>query len=223
MTNTNENRPGAATGNRLKITVAVAAILAVAGAAYLGLSPAGKSGGGACPVPNEELKQLARGEVAAFNIPSQPGSFPELTFKAADGTPVTLSSFRGKTVLVNLWATWCVPCRLEMPALDKLQQEHGGDNFQVIAINVDTSGPERPRKWLADNAINNLGFYTDDSGTVLKTLQKSGHAVGLPTTVLVNASGCEVGTLRGGAEWASDDAVKLIRTVAEGTTGRETP
>jgi thiol-disulfide isomerase/thioredoxin len=128
-----------------------------------------------------------------------------------DGQQRSLVDFKGKTVLVNLWATWCVPCRQEMPALDKLQAEFGGDGFQVVAINVDTRNPDKPKAWLQENGIKNLAYYADPAGKLLQVLQKSGHVVGLPTTFVVDPSGCEIALLKGPAEWASPDARAFVR------------
>jgi thiol-disulfide isomerase/thioredoxin len=91
------------------------------------------------------LAPLARGEVAAVNIASSPNRLPDLAFNDPSGKPVTLADFRGRTVLLNLWATWCVPCRKEMPALDALQAKLGGDKFQVVAVNIDTRNPRSRR------------------------------------------------------------------------------
>lgn len=197
---------------RLALIAVLAAV--VAGGAYVAFMPMVPTApGGTCPVNPDSiaLKPLARGEVAAFMASEKPQAFPALSFTQSDGSKVSLDAFKGKTVLLNLWATWCVPCRKEMPALDTLQAELGGPDFEVVAISVDSGGPDKPKKWLADNGIKNLSFYTDASGEIMKTLSKSGHVVGLPTTILINADGCQSGILKGGAEWASEDALKLIK------------
>ncbi|NIX78190.1 thiol:disulfide interchange protein TlpA [Microvirga terricola] len=159
----------------------------------------------------DSLKPLAKGEVAAVGVSSTPKPAPAINFTGPDGQPKTLSDFRGKTILVNLWATWCVPCRQEMPALDKLQAELGGKDFEVVAINVDTRNPDKPRAWLQENGVHNLAYYADPTGKVLQTLQKSGHVVGLPATFVVHDSGCELALLKGPAEWASPDALAFMR------------
>lgn len=159
----------------------------------------------------DRLKPLAKGEVAAVGVNSTPKPAPVINFTGPDGHPKTLSDFRGKTVLVNLWATWCVPCRQEMPALDKLQGELGGKDFEVVAINVDTRNADKPKAWLQENGIHNLAYYADPTGKLLQTLQKSGHVVGLPATFVVHDSGCELALLKGPAEWASPDALNFMR------------
>jgi len=159
----------------------------------------------------ERLKPLARGEIAALAVNGAPKPPPAIAFTGPDGQAAGLSDFRGRTILVNLWATWCVPCRQEMPALDRLQGELGGRDFQVVAINVDTRNPDKPRAWLQENGIRNLAYFADPAGKLLQVLQKSGHVVGLPTTFLVDPSGCEIALLKGPAEWDSPDALAFMR------------
>lgn len=157
-----------------------------------------------------KIAPFARGEVAAVNVAKQPLKLPDLAFRDASGKPVTLADWRGKTVLLNLWATWCVPCRKEMPALDVLEQRIGGPNFQVVAINIDTRDPEKPKAWLKDVGVETLAYYSDASAKVFQELKSIGRAFGMPTTLLVDPKGCEIGNIAGPAEWASDDAIKLI-------------
>jgi thiol-disulfide isomerase/thioredoxin len=156
------------------------------------------------------MAPFARGEVAAVGVSQTPKTLPSLAFKDASGTDKTLADWRGRTVLLNLWATWCVPCRKEMPALDALQARLGGTDFEVISINIDTRDVEKPRTWLKEVGINKLGYYADNSAKVFQDLKAIGKAFGMPTTLLVDPNGCELATLAGPAEWASDDAVKLV-------------
>ena len=158
----------------------------------------------------KRLAPLARGEVAAINIATEPKRLPDLAFNDAGGQPRKLSDFRGRTVLLNLWATWCVPCRKEMPALDALQAKLGGETFQVVAINIDTRNLDKPKAWLDEVGIKGLGYFADPSAKVFQDLKAIGKALGMPTTLLIDPEGCELGTLAGPAEWASEDAIKLI-------------
>jgi thiol-disulfide isomerase/thioredoxin len=158
----------------------------------------------------QALKPLARGEVAAVNVPDQPILIPDLTFKDASGKTRSLSEWRGRTVLVNLWATWCVPCRKEMPSLDALEAKLGSGRFEVVAVNIDTRDPDKPKAWLKEVGIDKLAYYSDSSAKAFQDLKAVGRAFGMPTTVLVAPSGCELGSLAGPAEWASADAVKLV-------------
>ena len=124
----------------------------------------------------------------------------------------TLADWRGRTVLLNLWATWCVPCRKEMPALDELQAKLGGADFEVVAVNIDTRDPEKPKTWLRDNQ-DRAGSPTTPTRPrkIFQDLKAAGKAFGMPTTVLVDPAGCEIASLAGPAEWASEDALKLLR------------
>jgi thiol-disulfide isomerase/thioredoxin len=175
----------------------------------------GNAGGDATCRPAVELAKklapLARGEVAAVNVAKSPLKVPDLAFQDASGKPLTLANWRGRTVLLNLWATWCVPCRKEMPALDALQQKLGSPDFQVVAVNIDTRDPDKPKAFLKELGIDKLAYYTDPTAKTFQDLKAVGRAFGMPTTLLVDRQGCEIGTIAGPAEWASEDAVKLIQ------------
>jgi thiol-disulfide isomerase/thioredoxin len=156
------------------------------------------------------LAPLARGEVAALTMATTPLKLPDLAFEDGDGKPRKLSDWHGRTVLVNLWATWCVPCRREMPALERLQTRLGGPDFQVVAVNIDTRDPDKPRNFLKDAKLSRLDFFSDQKAKVFQDLKSIGRALGMPTSVLVDGQGCEIATIAGPADWASDDAIKLI-------------
>ena len=160
----------------------------------------------------KKLAPFARGEVAAVNVATKPLKLPALAFQDASGKPLTLDHWRGRSVLLNLWATWCVPCRKEMPALDALEQRLGGPDFEVVAINIDTRDPEKPKTWLKEVGIAKLAYYADPTAKTFQDLKEVGRAFGMPTTLLIDPNGCEIGTIAGPAEWASDDAIKLIQT-----------
>ncbi|KMO10999.1 thiol:disulfide interchange protein TlpA [Methylobacterium platani] len=196
---------------RLALAGGLVAVLGL-GAALYGLGD--RSNGGACPLgaaTAARLAPLARGEVAALQVDAHPKPAPAITFTGPDGRPKTLADLKGRTVLLNLWATWCAPCKAEMPALDRLQGELGGPDFEVVALNLDTRNPERPPLWMKENGIARLAYYADPGGRALPVLQKTGDVVGLPTTFLIDPAGCEIGVMKGPAEWASEDAVKLVR------------
>jgi thiol-disulfide isomerase/thioredoxin len=212
-----ENSPTPAAASRRRIPLVVAAVLIGAAAGFAGIYGFGglphQAGDPTCRGAVDLAKKIAplvHGEVAALTMASAPLKLPDLAFQDADGKEKKLSDWRGKTVLVNLWATWCVPCRKEMPALDGLQAKLAGPNFQVVAINIDTRDPEKPKKFLNDAGLTRLGYYTDEKAKVFQDLKSIGRALGMPTSVLVDPKGCEIGTIAGPAEWNSDDAVKLI-------------
>jgi thiol-disulfide isomerase/thioredoxin len=158
-----------------------------------------------------KVAPFAKGEVAAVNIAKGPLKVPDLTFQDASGKPLTLENWRGRTVLLNLWATWCVPCRKEMPSLDALQAQLGSPDFEVVTVNIDTRDPEKPKTWLKEVGVSKLAYYADPAAKTFQDLKAVGRAFGMPTTLLIGPQGCEIGTIAGPAEWASDDAIKLIK------------
>ncbi len=194
-------------------TVVVGGLASFAALYGLGLSrpPGGDPICRAAVATASRIAPLAHGEVAALTMASTPLKLPDLAFEDADGKPKKLSDFRGKTLLVNLWATWCVPCRKEMPALDQLQAKLAGPNFEVVAINIDTRDPEKPKNFLKEASLTRLGYFNDQKAKVFQDLKAIGRALGMPTSVLVDPQGCEIATIAGPAEWGSDDALKLIR------------
>ncbi len=193
--------------------VLIGAVIGFAGVYGIGGLKRDAGGDSACrPAVDlaRKLAPLAHGEVAALTMATVPLRLPDLAFEDADGKPKKLSDWRGRTVLVNLWATWCVPCRKEMPALESLQTRLGGADFEVVAINIDTRDPEKPKNFLKGANLTRLGYFSDQKAKVFQDLKAIGRAVGMPTSVLVDGQGCEIATIAGPAEWASDDAVKLI-------------
>lgn len=212
MASTHDPAPrkrGRATG----LVVALSALVVAAGVLY-GLGRPGKEEASACPAAQATLARLdplIHGEIAALSLKKPARVAPDFTFQGPDGKSLHLADFRGRTVLLNFWATWCVPCRQEMPALDRLQAAQAGGDFQVVAVNVDTAKLDRPRAFLKDNRIEQLAFYADPSGDVLQVLKDQTTFIGLPTTLLIDRNGCEIGVMAGPAEWASPEAQDLIR------------
>lgn len=166
------------------------ALLAGAVAAYVSMGPAGRATQGAF----------------VFRALSEPRALPDLAFEDGDGRKRVLADFRGRTVLLNLWATWCVPCREEMPALDRLQRKLGGPGFEVVALSIDKDGAAAVRRFYGEIGIRSLGVYVDPTTRVMDGL----GIVGIPTTVLVDAGGREIGRRSGAAQWDGLDAVRLI-------------
>jgi thiol-disulfide isomerase/thioredoxin len=127
-------------------------------------------------------------------------------FQDADGKPMSLADFRGKGVVLNLWATWCVPCVAEMPALDALATKLAGQNIVVLPLSSDRGGANLVQRFYASHDIAHLGTWIDPFGKTAKSL----GARGLPTTVLIDRQGREVARLEGGADWATDEATATI-------------
>jgi thiol-disulfide isomerase/thioredoxin len=161
------------------------------------------------------VDRAAKGEVAAMAIAKQPKPVTPLAFSGPDGQQQTLDAFKGRVVLLNLWATWCVPCRQEMPALDRLEAKLGGPDFQVVAVNIDTTRLERPKAFLNEVGVKALPYYSDAKADVFYRLKQAGKVVGLPTTILIDRNGCEIGTLAGPALWDSPDGVALIEAAVK--------
>lgn len=173
----------------------------------------------ACTAKADEARKIgasATGQVAALLPADPPQSLKDLAFEGPDGQPMTLGDRAGKTLLINLWATWCAPCRAEMPALDALQQEKGSDSFEVVAINVDTGDASKPQKFLEETGVKNLAFYREPTLALFDSVKKRGLALGLPVTMLVDGEGCLLGFMNGPAEWSSEDAKRLIDAALAG-------
>ena len=143
----------------------------------------------------------------SFVMHEAPRPLPEIKFEDGNGDALLLAYFRGKTVLLNIWATWCVPCREEMPTLDALEAELGGPAFAVVALSIDRAGPEVVRKFYAEIGIQHLGLYIDASMQASFDLQ----APGLPTTLLIDSEGRELGRLVGPAEWDTPEMLDFLK------------
>lgn len=204
----------------------LAGVLVGAVAVYVKERPSGNDGAQAaadaiCAKQADAAKALdkvATGQVAAMQASHPPSSVAALAFNGPDGKPTTIADFKGKTLLVNLWASWCAPCREEMPALDRLQAEMAGPNFQVVAINVDTGDAAKPEQFLKEVGVKALPRYRDATMTVFNELKRKGLAFGLPVTMIVDKDGCELTSMNGPADWTSDDAKRLLNR-AIGTDG----
>jgi thiol-disulfide isomerase/thioredoxin len=196
------NEPSAAmrraiTPVRFALGVLGIAVLIAAGiGVYLSQAPANR------PAEPEQVP-------AGFPLQSHsaPKALPNIAFEDGAGRNLTLADFRGKVVLLNVWATWCPPCRKEMPALDRLQQQLGGPVFQVVPLSIDQGGAFVVQSFYDETDFRALGVYVDASGQAPGKL----GVVGLPTTLLIDSAGREIGRLTGPAEWDSPEAVAAIR------------
>jgi thiol-disulfide isomerase/thioredoxin len=214
------------------ISLAAAAIAAAVGFAAIyvtlgrpdnvhdGAAPAATTAARApatAPAASQELpggpgsNPLSQGQMAAFVFRKEPAALPPIKFQDAEGRERTLADWKGKTVLLNLWATWCLPCRKEMPSLDRLQKELGSEKFEVVAISIDRKGLEASKKFLDETKVERLGLYVDATARASTELR----AIGLPATILIDPEGREIGRLLGPAEWDSEDAKHLIRAILQ--------
>ena len=145
-------------------------------------------------------------EMTAFRFHPEPREIANVRFVDGSGAARSLSDWKGKVVLLNLWATWCAPCRKEMPALDRLQKALGSDVFEVVPLNLDRGGVETAKKFLDQIKNEALKLYADPSTRASTEL----NAVGMPTTILIDRDGRELGRIVGPAEWDGADAQRLI-------------
>ena len=152
-------------------------------------------------------KDYATGALAAFLIKPERTPVPNIAFQDHTGKPLTIGEWKGRVVLVNLWATWCAPCRKEMPDLAELQKELGSKDFEVVAISVDRKGVDASSAFLKETGAEALSLYVDPTTKVVNDVQ----ALGLPATILIDRHGREIGRLLGPADWARPEAVKLIK------------
>ncbi|WP_245418078.1 thiol:disulfide interchange protein TlpA [Cohaesibacter haloalkalitolerans] len=167
----------------------------------------------ACPEASDKITAidpLIKGNVAALQTKGHPVDFNALAFKREDGSAVSLSDFKGKTLLLNIWATWCAPCRQEMPDLDELQATLGGDDFEVVTVNLDRKAPGKPRAFFDEIGIKHLTLYYDEKMEIFPALRSKGMAFGMPSTVLIDKDGCSLAHMAGPAAWASDEAKALV-------------
>lgn len=216
-------------GSKLSFILTIAATVVVAGSAA-GLGAVyvmgGFSGNGEAArcadagALSKTLTPLAVGDLAGLITSGEPTYVGDLTYRRGDRRPTTLatelSTVPNSVALVNLWATWCVPCREEMPALNRLEAQMGQDRFQVIAINVDTRDDGRVQRFMTENQITDLSLNYDPTMGVFNTLKARGRAVGLPTSLLVKAPGCVVAVLHGPAAWDSKEGTAVVQALLDG-------
>lgn len=143
-----------------------------------------------------------------FTIHDAPQDLPEVRFVTEDGARKTLEDFRGKVILLNIWATWCPPCVKEMPTLDALQADLGSSKFEVVTLSIDTGGVPAVRKFYDKVGVKNLGLYVDQTMLAFTNLR----VVGLPTTLIVGADGRELARLVGPATWNTPDMEAFLKT-----------
>ncbi|MFD1199073.1 TlpA disulfide reductase family protein [Brucella gallinifaecis] len=220
-----EDKVKAKSGNRkIVLLAALAGVIAGIGAVYVMKQPSGNAASSnvsaksdaasaQCALKAESLKSLAEaatGGVAAMRAAEKPISVAHIAFNGPDGKQMTLGDYKGKTLLVNLWATWCAPCREEMPELDNLQAQKGGSDFDVVAINIDTGSDEKPSKFLEEIGIKSLSLNRDATMSSFNELKRKNLAFGLPVTLLVDKDGCQIASMNGPAPWDGPDAINLI-------------
>jgi len=215
MTDMHAPRPPASSRLRLLVALGVTG-LAVAIAAWVWLGNAGQAR--ECPTQAEAAAAIdaaAVGELAALNGTGEGRGYAGLAFKDAQGADRTIADFKGKALLVNFWASWCVPCRAEMPALDALAGKYNSDSFMVLPINLDigAGGLEKAQAFLDQNSFAHLPLYADNTFAAFDRLKQQAVAVGLPATLVLDENGCELGVLQGPAEWHTPDGEAVVEAL----------
>lgn len=158
----------------------------------------------------KKLDPLATGQIASFRGIDEPLDLTEISFVDREGNPKTIGDWKGQLVLFNLWATWCPPCREEMPWFEELQQAKGGERFQVLPVSIDLGDASKPLQFYEEEGLEDLPFMHDNTMEAFQILKKRAVALGMPTTLLVDDYGCAVGVLNGPAHWSSPDAMMFV-------------
>jgi thiol-disulfide isomerase/thioredoxin len=196
---------------RVLVLAAASAAIALAITLWVGNPSAPKAT--ECPPQIDRAALIdakAVGMLAALNGTGTGRSFANISFNDAAGKPHTIADFKGKKLLVNFWASWCIPCREEMPALDAIAKKYNSDEFLVLPINTGDPQLDKGKAFLADG-LPNLPFYENFS--LFKTLQQMGVITGLPGTVLLDENGCELASLPGPAEWSTPDGENVVEAL----------
>ncbi|WP_350334651.1 TlpA disulfide reductase family protein [Coralliovum pocilloporae] len=161
----------------------------------------------------ERVKALRQGEMSRLLFHKKAKAAIKVPFQDRDGNPTTVDAFKGKVVVLNFWATWCPPCRHEMPSLDRLQAKLGGDDFKVLPVSLDRQGLEKVDAFFSQIKAENLPVYLDENNK----FAVANRAIGLPMTLILDRQGREIGRLAGPAEWDSADAVSVLSAVVKET------
>lgn len=152
---------------------------------------------------------MREGDMKKLTFHSDPQTAGTSEFTTFDGAPLSLADYGDKWVLLNFWATWCAPCRKEMPMLSELQTEFGGDDFEVVTIATGRNPPPAMKTFFEDIGVTNLPLHRDPKSALAREM----GVLGLPITVILNPDGQEVARMRGDADWASDNAKDILRTI----------
>ena len=157
------------------------------------------------------IEALREGDMRKLNIHSEPMPGSDVTFVHEDGTEITLAAYEGKYVLLNFWATWCAPCRKEMPDLAELQTELSGDTFEVVTIATGRNPRPAMEAFFDEIGVDNLPLHTDTRQNLARSL----GVLGLPVTLVLDPEGNEIARLVGDAEWNSDNAKAVLGALTQ--------
>jgi thiol-disulfide isomerase/thioredoxin len=216
MTNTAPEKPPRLRPRRVLVLAGLSAVVALAITLYVG--NVGGPRATECPaqaLAAQKIDAAAIGQLAALNGTGQGRGYADMAFIDATGKPLTIAAFAGKKLLVNFWASWCVPCRAEMPELEAVAAKYNGADFLVLTINLDIGDGalDKARAFLAEGAFANLPLYADPTFAAFERLKTEAVAIGLPATLLLDESGCELAVLQGPAVWNSADGDNVIKAL----------
>jgi thiol-disulfide isomerase/thioredoxin len=216
MTEPAPQRPPTLRPRRVLVIAALSAVVALAITLYVGNVAAPQQS--QCPAQAHAAQQIdaaATGELAALNGTGLGRGYADMTFTDAAGKPISIAAFAGRKLLVNFWASWCIPCRAEMPELQALAQKYNSDSFEVVTINLDIGegAMDKAKAFLAAGSFPDLPLYADPTFKAFERLKTEGVALGLPATLLLDDKGCELGVLQGPAVWNSPDGDNVIKAL----------
>ena len=176
---------------------------------YTALALLANSIAGVAAAETPDIASLREGDMKKLTVHARPLDVSDVPFQSEDGTELTLADYEGKLVLLNFWATWCAPCREEMPALAQLQDEYGGDDFEVVTVATGRNQPQAMVRFFEEIGVENLPLHTD----ARQQLAREMGVLGLPVTVILGPDGLEIARLQGGADWSSDSSRAIIEAL----------
>jgi thiol-disulfide isomerase/thioredoxin len=168
-----------------------------------------------CPAQPEKaaaVDSAATGELAALNGTGKGRNYATMVVTDSEGADLRISDFAGRKLLINFWASWCIPCRAEMPALDAIALKYNSDRFIVLPVNTGEAEPGKAEAFLAEGKWTHLPLYVDPDWAAYKRMQREAVTLGLPVTLLLDENGCEIAVLQGPAEWNTPDGHRVIET-----------
>jgi len=156
-----------------------------------------------------DIESLRQGDMRKLNFHESPWDGSDAVFQHEDGSEITLADYEGSIVVLNFWATWCAPCRKEMPHLSALQADMGGDDLQVVTVATGRNPRPAMERFFTEIAVENLPLHSDER----QSLSRSMGVLGLPATIILGRDGRELGRMQGEADWSSESAVQILEAI----------